>query len=141
MKTQLVRLAQELGFDLCRVARCAPPPHREAFASWIDDGGHGEMEYMRRGAEKRSDPQLVLPGAQSVVVLAMNYFQGDAPNEVARYAWGDDYHDVIAPKLRKIDIFARSAARRSVTSIPVRCSSAILPPKRELDGMARARCS
>ncbi len=111
MKARIVRLAQEVGFDVCRVVRCGPPPHANEFESWIDEGAHGEMDYMRRGAEKRRNPQLVLPGARSVVVLAMNYFQGDAAaakeGRIARYARGDDYHDVIEAKLRKIDMFLR----------------------------------
>ncbi|MEY2545077.1 MAG: epoxyqueuosine reductase [Verrucomicrobiota bacterium] len=108
MKEGLVRLSRELGFDDCRVAQCGPPPHAREFASWIDDGAHGEMQYMQRGAEKRRDPQLVLPGARSVIVLALNYFQGGtAIRGIARYAWGDDYHDVIEAKLRKIDMFLR----------------------------------
>jgi epoxyqueuosine reductase len=108
MKAELVRLAHELGFADCRIAPCGPPPHAGHFDSWIDEGAHGEMGYMQRGAEKRRDPQLVLPGARSVIVLAMNYFQGGPrTNGIARYAWGDDYHDVIEAKLRKIDMYLR----------------------------------
>jgi epoxyqueuosine reductase len=70
---------------------------------------------MERGEEKRCDPQKVLPDARSIVVLAINYFQGGtqaddtpaAPGKIARYAWGDDYHDLIANKLDKIDEFLR----------------------------------
>ncbi len=111
IKQRLVAFARELGFDLCRVTACAPPPHAREFGDWLNDGAHGEMEYMRRGAEKRRDPQKVLPGAKSIVVLALNYFQGDAPHsgaargKIARYAWGDDYHDIVAAKLPKIDNF------------------------------------
>ena len=65
---------------------------------------------MERNADRRTDPQLVLPGAKSVVVLAMNYWQGEGEptgsmDRIARYAWNDDYHDFIAPKLRQIDKF------------------------------------
>ena len=65
---------------------------------------------MERGADKRCDPQLVLSGAQSVIVVAMNYWQGDysqraGAGRIARYAWGDDYHDVMLEKLREIDQF------------------------------------
>src|SRR4030095_8394937 len=63
--------------------------------------------------EKRCDPQKVLPEARSIVVLAKNYFQGNpkagdtpaATGKIARYAWGDDYHDLIKSKLDKIDEF------------------------------------
>jgi epoxyqueuosine reductase len=68
------------------------------------------MAWMERNAERRADPQLVLPGAQSVVVLALPYAQETeaapgARDRIARYAWNDDYHDVIAPKLQRIDAF------------------------------------
>ena len=126
VKARLVEFTRKLGFDSCRVAACSPPPHANEFDDWLSAGAHGEMEYMARGDEKRRDPQKILPGAKSVVVLALNYFQGDSEPErrltaaetaatteekargrIARYAWGDDYHDVIAAKLDKIDIFLR----------------------------------
>jgi epoxyqueuosine reductase len=119
-KEHLVEFAQKLGFDSCRVAVCSPPAHADEFGDWLSAGAHGQMDYMARGQEKRRDPQKILPGAKSVVVLALNYFQGDgnagetpatteekARGRIARYAWGDDYHDVIAAKLDKIDIFLR----------------------------------
>ena len=113
LKQQLVSLAHDLGFDSCRIARCDPPPHVDAFRQWLARGAEGEMSYMRRGKAKRSDPQLVLPGARSVVVLAMNYFQGSpvsstqqfATGRIARYAWGDDYHQLIERKLEQISSF------------------------------------
>jgi len=114
LKTQLVDFARELGFDSCRIAAVAPPAHAREFGDWLNAGAHGEMAYMARGAEKRRDPQKVLPAAKSIIVLAINYFQNDRPaaetaaaatGRIARYAWGDDYHDVIAAKLKKIDNF------------------------------------
>jgi epoxyqueuosine reductase len=127
LKAQLVDFARKIGFDSCRVARSTPPPHANEFGSWLRDGAAGEMSYMERGAEKRHDPQKVLPGVRSIIVLALNYWQGDriaadgaaataeaerrseiaATGRIARYAWGDDYHDVIAGKLNKIDVFLR----------------------------------
>ena len=117
VKTHLVDFAGMLGFDSCRVATCSPPAHTSEFGDWLKEGAHGEMEYMARGEEKRRDPQRILSGAKSVVVLTLNYFQGERPaaetaavttsGRIARYAWGDDYHDVIAAKLDKIDIFLR----------------------------------
>jgi epoxyqueuosine reductase len=118
LKAKLAAFAREIGFDSCRIAACAPPLHADEFGNWIDAGEAGEMHYMKRGEEKRRDPQKVLPGARSIVVLALNYFQGEqmrrsqtaateAAGRIARYAWGDDYHDVIATKLDKIDNFLR----------------------------------
>src|SRR5262245_47934798 len=78
LKTQVVDFAREIGFDSCRVITCAPPSHAAEFKNWLNDGAHGEMSYMARGEEKRRDPQMLLPGARSIIVLALNYFQGDA---------------------------------------------------------------
>ena len=70
------------------------------------------MDWLQRGAAKRTDPQLVLPGAQSVIVLAMNYWQGHENAHpgwrIARYAWGDDYHEVMWARLRELDAFLAS---------------------------------
>ena len=81
LKTKLVARACELGFDSCRIAPCDPPTHAREFQDWLRIGAAGEMTYMERAKEKRCDPQLVLPGARSVVVLAMNYWQGDDARE------------------------------------------------------------
>jgi epoxyqueuosine reductase len=118
LKERLIAFARELGFDSCRVAECTPPTHVDEFRDWLKDGAAGEMSYLERGEERRRNPQKVLPGAQSIIVLALNYFQGAAADtaattaagavgRIARYAWGDDYHDVIASKLDKIDIYLR----------------------------------
>jgi len=125
VKARLVEFARTLGFDSCRVAACSPPAHADEFDDWLDEGAHGEMEYMARGEDKRRDPQKILPSAKSIIVLGLNYFQGveagvspanraaadtaatASRGRIARYAWGDDYHDVTAAKLDKIDIFLR----------------------------------
>jgi epoxyqueuosine reductase len=115
LKERLVSFAHEIGFDSCRITACAEPGHAIEFREWLRHGSHGEMNYMQRGEEKRCDPQKILPGAQSIVVLALNYFQGEqgqrseaaATGKIARYAWGDDYHDVVGVKLDQIDTFLR----------------------------------
>src|SRR5438309_5169182 len=115
LKGRLVAFARELGFDSCRITACAPPTHAEEFRDWLKEGAAGEMSYMERGEEKRRDPQKVLPGARSIIVVALNYWQGEklrrsqtaATGRIARYAWGNDYHDVIVAKLKKIDNFLR----------------------------------
>src|SRR5438105_1591399 len=118
LKTELVRRAREIGFDDCRVVAADPPRHAAEFRSWLKSGSAGEMDWIERAVEKRSDPQKVLPGARSIVVLALNYWQGEArmPNEsnyrIARYAWGDDYHEVIETKLRLLDSFLIEAGGR-----------------------------
>ncbi len=115
LKKDLVVRSRELGFDSCRVADCAVPSHADEFRNWLREGAAGEMSYLERGEEKRCDPQKVLAGARSVIVLALNYWQGGhskaqgngATGRIARYAWGDDYHELIKAKLDKIDSFLR----------------------------------
>src|SRR5947199_8952534 len=111
LKAQLISFAREIGFDSCRIAACNTPAHATEFREWLREGAHGEMNYMQRGEDKRCDPQKVLPGAKSIVALALTYFQGEetrrssrkvgTTGRIARYAWGDDYHDVIEAKLDK----------------------------------------
>jgi len=121
VKTRLVSFAREIGFDSCRVAACSSAQHAEEFQNWLGEGGHGEMRYMERGEEKRCDPQKVLPGAKSIVVFALNYFQGGTAcratgpgktGKIARYAWGDDYHGLIEKKLERVDTFLREFGGR-----------------------------
>jgi epoxyqueuosine reductase len=120
LKQRLLSFVREIGFDSCRIAACSSPPHANEFRIWLHDEAHGEMSYMERGEEKRCDPHKVLPGARAIVVLALNYFQGSrktgdtpaAAGKIARYAWGDDYHELIASKLDKIDEFLRESGGR-----------------------------
>src|SRR5258708_7779244 len=107
LKQSLFAQAKGLGFSICGVARCAPPPHAAEFGQWLDRGYDGEMAWLGANKERRTDPQKVLPGARSVIVLAMNYWQGGstASPRIARYAWGEDYHDLMAERLQKLDAF------------------------------------
>ncbi len=100
--------AAELGFDLCGIAPV--DPHRELgfFSEWLARGYAGEMQYLARSAERRADVRAVMPSARSVICLATVY-NTDRPYSteiadrssalIARYAWGDDYHDVIQTRM------------------------------------------
>jgi epoxyqueuosine reductase len=91
-----------LGFDLVGIASLGPVETASAFRDWIERGYAGEMDYLARGAEKRCDSRLPVPGAVSAIVVGMNY-GGRAPGgPVARYARGDDYHDVMLAKLQTL---------------------------------------
>lgn len=108
---QIRALAEELGFDDCRIARAARASHADTFLRWLEDGCHGEMGWMERTPERRCDPREVLDGCRAVISLAMNYYPGDSPftegddggYRIARYAWGDDYHDLIVKRLKIFD--------------------------------------
>jgi epoxyqueuosine reductase len=109
-KDRLVVHARKLGFDLCRIASASAPRHANEFRAWLDASAAGDMQWMARGAEKRCDPQQVLPGARSILVVALNYWQGEKESSgetgrIARYAWGDDYHDLLLAKLEKLSAF------------------------------------
>ena len=123
--------AQELGFSHVGIARAAAlNTHASHLHQWIDSGYHGGMEYMARDTARRSDPDAVLPGARSVVVLACNYFSPEhhppdqSNGKISRYAWGDDYHVVLAPLLEELETVIRTfspeaATRRYVDTGPV----------------------
>ena len=103
---EIKRLAREAGFDDCRIAAAAEAPHAGAFRKWIADGCHGDMAWMERTPERRCDPREVLPGCKSVVCLALNYYPGRSAGEgyrIARYAWNEDYHDIVEKMLRRMD--------------------------------------
>jgi epoxyqueuosine reductase len=70
VKEELVALALQTGFDLCRIARCTVPPHAAEFREWLAEGRAGEMAWLERNEARRTDPDQVLPGARSVIVLA-----------------------------------------------------------------------
>src|SRR5262245_7615733 len=76
LKEEIVARALALGFDSCRVTTAAAPPHTNEVRGWLRDGAAGEMDWMARGEEKRCDPQEILSGARSIIVVALNYWQG-----------------------------------------------------------------
>lgn len=98
---------KQFGFDLFGVTSSeVSPEEHDFFEKWLKKGAAANMEgWLARGAEKRSDPAKILPGVKSVIVVGMNYYPGDhsgSENLVARYAWGDDYHEVMGEKLEKL---------------------------------------
>jgi epoxyqueuosine reductase len=101
--------AREVGFDKVGIVR-AEMLSDEGFRLqlWLARGFHGEMAYMARNSGQRSDPEKLFPSARSVVVVGLNYYKPHqhsaqaGTGKVSRYAWGDDYHDVIGEKLRSL---------------------------------------
>jgi epoxyqueuosine reductase len=109
--------ARDLGFDACGIAPAAAHSELRFFREWIDRGYAGEMAYLARSADRRADVRNVLPSAQSVIVTATNY-NTDRPYStecadrsrahIARYAWGDDYHDVIGARMEALAEWMRA---------------------------------
>jgi epoxyqueuosine reductase len=94
--------AYGLGFDLVGIAslgRMETAPH---FDAWVERGFAGEMHYLPRGAEKRRDSRSPFPGVSSAIVVALAYGGGEPAGPVARYARGDDYHDVMTRRLGEL---------------------------------------
>ena len=100
--------ARELGFDLCGIAPVDDFPELGFLREWIDRGYAGQMGWMRRSVERRMNARAVVRGARTVIVTATLYntdrpysVDPHAPGtaQVSRYAWGDDYHDILKPRL------------------------------------------
>jgi epoxyqueuosine reductase len=106
--------AVRLGFFGVGIASVRSLPNFEYFADWLGKGRHGEMRYLERQAAKRGNPGLILDHAQSILVLGLNYYSGDASSDasmkgrISRYAWGDDYHAVVMNRLESLLGFVQS---------------------------------
>lgn len=106
--------ALRLGFDLAGVCPAVAPPHLAAFHAWLAAGRAGRMDWMAGRAEAYAHPRHVLEDAASLLVLAVNYRTvepqeaGPGQGQVSRYAWGDDYHDVIRDRLHRLADFHRN---------------------------------
>jgi epoxyqueuosine reductase len=98
------QLALELGFDHAGIAKAAAlDEDARRLEAWLNKGMHGGMHYMQNHFDLRIDPRKLVPGAQSVITLLLNYFpaeqqQPNAP-KISKYAYGKDYHEVIREKL------------------------------------------
>jgi len=100
--------ARALGFDACGIAPATDHPELRFFDEWLARGYAGEMAYLHRTADRRADVRRVMPSARTVIVTGTVYntnrpYSTECRDRdrahVARYAWGDDYHDVIAKRL------------------------------------------
>jgi len=121
---QIKRQALELGFDFVGVAAAGPAQSHARYVDWLARGYHGAMEYLARpdAVVRRADVHALLPSARSVVVVAINYYspapslaRAESPvGAVARYAWGDDYHEIIKNKLRRLAGFVEAQMGRLV---------------------------
>jgi len=101
--------ALSLGFDACGIAKADVLTEDAAFMqSWIESGQQGDMAYLARNFEKRTDPRILVPGCKSIVVVLMNYFPAEkqilsAP-QIAKYAYSEiDYHLVLKAKLNELE--------------------------------------
>jgi epoxyqueuosine reductase len=99
--------AHQLGFDYCGIARAQYlEEDAKRLETWLNKGMNGTMSYMENHFDLRVDPAKLVPGAKSVITLLLNYFPTEKQKEglpkISKYAYGQDYHDVIREKLNKL---------------------------------------
>jgi epoxyqueuosine reductase len=107
LSREIKRQALLEGFDKVGIVPATPlKAEEDRLREWLARGYHGEMKWMDRDPEQRAHPQKFFPQAQSVIVVALNYYtpyqHQSQPGKVSRYAWGSDYHDIVSRKLRSL---------------------------------------
>jgi epoxyqueuosine reductase len=109
LSEKIKQKALEIGFHKIGIVSADTLTHEsEHLLKWLRLGYHAEMKWMEREPEKRTNPKLLFPEAKSVIVVALNYFTShqhgldSKKGKVSRYAWGDDYHDVMQSKMREL---------------------------------------
>jgi epoxyqueuosine reductase len=130
---QVKRRARDAGFDLVGIASAAPSRWRDYLRTWLDEGRAGQMQYLANRFEERTQPQAYLPGARSIICVAINYHvpleplsaeQQQRHGKIARYALGDDYHELIKSRLHAVadwmrQTFSDCQTRACVDTAPV----------------------
>jgi epoxyqueuosine reductase len=122
LAADLKQSARRLGFDRVGICAASPSEYRAYFRRWLDNGQAGTMEYLARRFEERTDAATYLPGARSVICVALNYQvpleaapQTGRQGRIARYALGDDYHALIKSRLHALADAVRAAAPEAQT--------------------------
>jgi epoxyqueuosine reductase len=121
LKERLIQLSAELGFVKVGFASAEPLNEEyNRFENWLGEGMNADMHWLERNKEKRQNPQLILENAKTVIITAYNYYtpfkhedNNSSRGKISRYAWGDDYHDIILPKLRQL---AREIAQSALSA-------------------------
>ena len=131
LAASIKRKARELGFDLVGIASPEPSKYRDYFHRWLQEGRSGTMDYLGRRFEEKTDPGNYFPGVQSIICVGLNYFaklKDETPatnaGKIARYALGDDYHELIKPRLHALADWLKAIApsassRCAVDTAPV----------------------
>lgn len=109
MQNFIKNTALSIGFDACGIAKAEELKNDAEFLQfWLKNGQHGEMHYLARNIEKRTNPRELVPGCKSIVVVLMNYFptqqQITSAPQIAKYAYSEtDYHVVMKKKLNQLE--------------------------------------
>jgi epoxyqueuosine reductase len=108
LKEKIKAKATQLEFILAGVTTPEPPPHYSTFENWLAQGYHGTMDYLAndRSRTRRANPLEILPECKSILVLATPYSspsgKGQGEGNIAAYAWGDDYHDILPGRMKEL---------------------------------------
>ncbi len=126
---KIKELAKQAGFNFCGIAKAQRLDDDAArLERWLNKGMHGTMKYMENYFDLRTDPTKLVPGARSVITLMYNYYSVEKQNEnaprISKYAYGEDYHEVIREKLNQFlfmlrETFGEVQGRGFVDSAPV----------------------
>lgn len=119
--------ALRLGFSACGIAKAEAVDEAtaSAYRMWIAEGNHADMAYLENNIDKRLDPTLLMPGAKSIVCLALNYYPSaklaSDQYQFAYYAYGQDYHDVMKSKMRELasSILESNEVKLCVDTVPM----------------------
>jgi epoxyqueuosine reductase len=117
LTAEVRRRAHELGFEKVGVVRAeALADERARLEEWLARGLHASMAWIERDVARRTDPRELLHGARTVIAVALNYYtphehtRDPAAGKISRYAWGDDYHDILGEKLKALLAHVRELA-------------------------------
>ena len=127
LKQSIIEEARRLGFTLAGVSLPEPPTHFSEYQHWLEAGHHGDMDYLEneRARTRRANPHKILPECKSILVLAAPYADPksiEAIEEpfpigrIAAYAWGDDYHDILPPKLQALVSYIEEQVGHPITN-------------------------
>lgn len=117
--------ALRLGFFACGIAKAEPVDESTstAFKQWINDCSHANMHYLANNIDKRLDPTLLMTNAKSIISVALNYtpknYIPKSEYQIAAYAYGQDYHDIMKDKLRQLAAVISSDAKICCDTVPI----------------------
>jgi epoxyqueuosine reductase len=130
LKDKIKEQARELGFDDCRITTAQPPDSGAHFQQWLAKEWHGEMAYLARNADKRVEPEKILPHAKSIITLAVSYETNGHSSldtshasrithdgTIARYARFTDYHNIIGERLKLLIDFVNHLGGEGTQSL------------------------
>jgi epoxyqueuosine reductase len=119
--------AADLGFNQVGIVPAAPAPRLDGYLRWIEAGMHGAMGYLARPdrVARRQDLNVILPGVRSLVIVALDYGTNAVPEpilndprrgRISNYAWGQDYHAIMAPRLEQLAAWLREQSGANIAS-------------------------